>query len=215
MKLHFSTFSIFVFAITLGTADDQVVFRDDFSQKTESWKPTDTKSWRRTNIDGNFVYELVGASNYKPKFRSPLSISWIDDQVFGSFTLTARVQTTQSSRGHRDLCFFFGGQNESKFYYIHLGEKADPHSSQVFIVNDAPRVAISEHQSGIDWKDGKWHQIKLIRDIDSGKIELYFDDMKKPVKVASDKTFGEGKIGIGSFDDSGYFDDIVIRSTVE
>ena len=33
----------------------------------------------------------------------------------------------------------------------------------------------------------------------------------KPVKSAVDKTFTWGQVGIGSFDDRGYFDDIVLR----
>ena len=37
----------------------------------------------------------------------------------------------------------WGWQDPARFYYVHLGEKPDPHSSQVFIVNDAPRTAIT------------------------------------------------------------------------
>ena len=35
--------------------------------------------------------------------------------------------------------------------------------------------------------------------------------MEEPVKSAVDKTFTWGQVGIGSFDDKGYFDDIVLR----
>jgi hypothetical protein len=38
--------------------------------------------------------------------------------------------------------------------------------------------------------------------------------MEKPVKSAVDKTFTWGQIGIGSFDDMGYFDDIELRGVV-
>jgi len=39
---------------------------------------------------------------------------------------------------------------------------------------------------------------------------VYFDDMNQPAMRALDKTFEWGKIGIGSFDDVGVFDNIKI-----
>ena len=188
-----------------------LVFQEDFSKDTNNWQPTDDTKWKLTSVDGNQVYELLGVSKYKPPFRSPHSISLLKGKVVGSFVLTARIQTTQTSRGHRDLCFFFGYQDPSHFYYLHLGEKPDPNSSQIFIVNQAPRTNLILTKNGIPWKNGEWHNLKIVRDIDSGKIDVYFDDMDKPVKSAVDKTFTWGQIGIGSFDDRGYFDDIVLR----
>ena len=40
--------------------------------------------------------------------------------------------------------------------------------------------------------------------------QIYFDDMKKAHMSAVDKTFGKGRIGLGSFDDMNDFDDIKI-----
>ena len=44
--------------------------------------------------------------------------------------------------------------------------------------------------------------------MDSGEIAVYFDDMDRPVMTAIDKTFAWGQVGIGSFDDTGNFDDV-------
>jgi hypothetical protein len=35
--------------------------------------------------------------------------------------------------------------------------------------------------------------------------------MKKPLMTATDTTFGAGLVGIGTFDDHGHFDDVVLR----
>lgn len=185
--------------------------KDDFSNGAARWSTTDAAKWKITEVDGNPVYELLGKSDYQPPHRSPHSIALLKDVSVGSFELTARIQTTQTTRGHRDLCFFFGYQDPAHFYYVHLGEKPDPHSSQVFIVKDAPRTAITKSTDGIPWKDGRFHTLKIVRDIESGRIDVYFDDMDKPVKSAVDKTFTWGQVGIGSFDDMGYFDDIQLR----
>jgi hypothetical protein len=66
---------------------------------------------------------------------------------------------------------------------------------------------MTKNENPIPWTDD-WHQVKVVRDAKSGSIEIFFDDMEKPVMTASDKRFGLGQIGIGSFDDMNDFDDI-------
>jgi hypothetical protein len=132
--------------------------------------------------------------------------------VVTDFELTARVQNTNSTAGpHRDLCIFWDYQSPSHFYYVHLGAKPDPHACQIFIVNDAPRTMITERQAkGTPWTDG-WHKVKVVRRVEDGTMEVYFDDMQKPYMTARDKTFASGQVGIGTFDDHGNFDDVVLR----
>jgi hypothetical protein len=43
------------------------------------------------------------------------------------------------------------------------------------------------------------------------KIEVYFDDFTKPIMTARDTTFPSGRSGIGSFDDTGDFDEVRLR----
>lgn len=211
------TFSALGFAASLALASAAaeelpLVHNEDFEDGAAEWTPTDAKMWTVDDQDGNKVYHLHGKSDYQPPHRSPHSISLLNDKLVGDFVLTAKVQTLQTTRGHRDMCIFFGYQDPAHFYYVHLGEVPDPHSSQVFIVNDAPRTKITETpDAGIPWETGQWHQVKIVRKVADGLIEIYFDDMEKPQKVAHDKTFVWGQIGLGSFDDMGLWDDVVIR----
>ena len=76
------------------------------------------------------------------------------------------------------------------------------------IVKNAPRAPLTKNKNKTPWKNGTWHQVKVVRDSRSGKIEIFFDDMKKPHMSVVDKTFGKGRIGLGSFDDMNDFDDI-------
>lgn len=195
----------------LSAKDLPLILKEDFSKDSSRWTTTDDTKWKLTTVDGNQVFELLGVSKYKPPHRSPHSIALLNEKIVGSFTLTARIQTTQTSRGHRDLCFFFNYQGPAHFYYLHLGEKPDPNSSQIFIVNNAPRTNLTKSTKGIPWKNGQFHKLKIVRDVASGKIDVYFDDMETPAKSTVDKTFTWGQIGIGSFDDRGYFDDIELR----
>ncbi|PQO47418.1 hypothetical protein C5Y93_05075 [Blastopirellula marina] len=197
-------------------ADLPLVYSDDFEQGAAAWSPTDPATWSVVELpDGNHAYKLSGVGKYKPPFRSPFSLSILKGKLFGDFVLTAKAKTLQTSRGHRDMVVAWGMQDPANFYYVHLGEKTDDHSNQIFVVDDAPRIKISEKTSaGTPWKDDTWHQIKVVRQVESGLIEVYFDDMETPQLVAHDKRYAWGEIAIGSFDDLGLWDDIRINGVL-
>jgi hypothetical protein len=197
-----------------------VILKEDFEHGMGPWQTTDPDPnhsvWRVIEVatepdqTGNHALRVSGPSKYEPPYRSPLSIAWLKDLKISDFEFTARVQNTNPNAGpHRDLCVFWGRQSPSEFYYVHFGAKPDSHACQIFIVNNSDRTMITRDQSeGTPWTDG-WHNIKVTRH--DGAVKVYFDDMTKPVMTADDTTFGAGEIGIGTFDDSGNFDDIVLR----
>jgi hypothetical protein len=198
-----------------------VLLNEDFEQGFDRWQtrwqttdPDPAESvWQLEKLDdGNQVLRVTGTSKYQPPFRSPHSIALVKDVVVGDFELSARVQNTNVNAGpHRDLCFFWGYQDPGHFYYVHFGAKADPHACQIFVVDGAARKMITvDEANGTPWTDG-WHQVKVVRRTDHGTMEVYFDDMTKPLMTARDKRFQWGQVGIGTFDDHGNFDDIVLR----
>ena len=186
-----------------------LIYSTDFDQGAAEWEPTDPDVWEVREVDGEQVYAQFKNGRYRGPHRSPYNISLLKDHVVGDFVLTFRaLNTDPKGGGHRDLCVFFGWQDPANFYYAHLGQRPDPRSSQIMIVDDAPRKMITTNDApGIPWDD-KWHQVKVVRKVDDGTIEVYFDDMEKPNMVANDKTFTFGRIGLGSFDNHGLFDDI-------
>lgn len=202
----------FAGALSAADAELPLVAREDFEQGAANWRPTDPAAWKVHAEDGRHVYrQFKKNSDYKPPHRSPLNLAILDAPEVGDFVLTARVLSTHPDYGHRDACLVFGYQDPAHFYYVHFGKQTDDHANQIFIVNDKPRTKISTLTSpGTPW-DEKWHEVKLVRKTADGTIEVYFDDMEKPVMKASDKTFLRGKIGIGSFDDTSDWDDVVLR----
>jgi hypothetical protein len=195
-------------AVAAEKVDLPLVFEDDFEKGADRWQPTDPEAWRIVETDRGKVYNQFKNSKYEPPHRSPYNISLVKDVLVGDFVLTVKVQSTNKGAGaHRDMCLFFNYQDPAHFYYVHLGMRPDPNSSQIMIVNDAPRVMITKNQSpGVPWDDG-WHEVKIVRKVADGTIEIYFDDMKKPMMIAEDKTFIWGQVGLGSFDDNGNWDD--------
>jgi len=189
-----------------------LVFEADFEQGgMQGWQATDSSAWRVEEARGGKVLSLFKQSVYEPPVRSPRNMNLILEPEVGSFVLELEMSSTTRDYPHRDLCLFFGYQDASHFYYVHIANNADPHSNSIFAVDGEARVSIAdERTTGTKWKD-KWHTVRLARDIVSGEISVYFDDMSEPIMRAVDRRFQRGRIGAGSFDDTGQFDDIRIR----
>ena len=194
------------------TSDDEAP-KD--SQNAKNEKPNSNETERTKFAESKEAVKTLGVlsqyikkSKYEPPFRSPKHMAILKDKTVTDFQLDVRVHSTHKDYNHRDACLFFGYQNPSQFYYVHLGKVTDPHANQIFIVNKAARTKISlTTTKGTPWDDN-WHNVRVTRDIKSGEIKVYFDDMTTPVMTAVDKTFGWGQIGVGSFDDTADWDDL-------
>jgi hypothetical protein len=218
-RLVTSFFLLALFPLALLAQQElPLLLQEDFENGMERWQTTDPSPsqsvWKLIEVGaaGNQALRVTGTSKYQPPHRSPHSIALLKDVLVGDFDITARVQNTNVNAGpHRDLCIFWGYEDPAHFYYVHFGAKADPHACQIFIVDDAPRKMITVDQAeGTPWTDG-WHTLKVSRRVDDGTMEVFFDDMEKPLMTARDKTFTWGQVGIGTFDDHGNFDDIELR----
>jgi len=186
------------------------VFADDFEGPDLSrWEFSDPSAWRLASAEGGGkVLALFRASRYEPPVRSPLSLALVRDLDVADFVLEVKLRSTARDYGHRDLCLFFGYQGPDRFYYVHLGKEADEHAHSIFLVDGKPRVGIAEARTqGTPWTDG-WHRVRVVRDVDRGRIQVFFDDFEQPIMTAHDQTFLHGRVGLGSFDDTGMFDEL-------
>ncbi len=177
---------------------------NEAKEKSRLWFTT-PDNWKVPAVRGkSFIEFKTKPSKYKYKVRSPLTIGLIRDVEVKDFVLEAELQQTGKEYGHRDMCVFYGFKDRSHFYYTHIASVTDHHAHNCFIVNDKPRIKIShETTKGHKWSAKDWHRVRLVREHASGKIEVYVNDMKKPIMRATDKTFDWGRIGFGSFDDAG------------
>ncbi len=220
------SYSLFVFflfistpllAYSLDKEELPLIFEDDFGKGATHWAPLDPHIWRVIQEGGNHVYQLKDPSvdpnsvqtDYEPPYRSPYYISILDNIVVSDFILQVEAKYIGKIYDHQDLCFFFGWQDNTHFYYAHIGPTSDQYSHTIHIVNEAPRNSIAtETNDGNQWLENHYHTIQIIRDTQTGRIEVFFDDLTTPVITANDTTFISGKIGLGSFDDAGQFDNL-------
>jgi len=191
----------------LATADFE-------SGMAEGWQPNDPAHWRVIEKDGSMVYELT-APGEMGKVRAPTAWSLIAGHDVTSFVLSGRLKClADPANPHRDLCIFFHFQDPTHLCYIHFSASSDDAHNIIGLVNGADRVKINGEPAGksiFRLTDKEWHYFKVAYDGASGKIEAYLDDLEVPILTAVDKTLGHGLAGVGSFDDTGCFDDITLR----
>jgi hypothetical protein len=192
-----------------------VVFEDDFeTDPFPRWEPVTKPAWSWERTERSKVFELVKNVPLTESVRAPFNRNLVKDVSVGDFQLDIDLQSTTHDYPNRSLCLFFGYQDPAHMYYVHFGRQTSDTSNQVFIVNGEDRKPIStKTTSGTPWDDA-WHHARVVRRAKAGTIDVYFDDMRTPVMTAVDTTFPMGQVGIGSFDDTGRFDNVVLRDAV-
>jgi hypothetical protein len=179
------------------------------------WLPNDPSHWRVIHDGGSMVYELTAAG--KPgALKAPTSWSvWTGHDVT-SFEFSGRVRChTDPATAVRDMCVFFHYQDPTHFYYVHFAGSSDDVHNIIGLVNGAGRVKINVEPAGTSvfrLTDREWHTFKVVWDARSGEIRAFLDDMTKPILTAYDRRLSRGLVGVGSFDDTGAFDDLKLWS---
>ncbi|MDA1313556.1 MAG: hypothetical protein O2968_09500 [Acidobacteria bacterium] len=112
-------------------------------------------------------------------------------------------------RAGKSLLLAFGFQDRAHFYYAHLS--ADDGNTRVhnglFKVNGGIRYRIGGSGSRPVLPTEGWHRVKVVRKIEDGSIELFVDGESTARFSVADSDFKYGWVGIGSFDETGDFDD--------
>ncbi len=194
-----------------------VVSSDFESGAADGWTPNDPGGWR-VAVDpsaGSKVYELVRPGPPGP-VRAPFSRSVLAGVDVESFELTGRLRcATDPATAVRDMCVIFHYQDPTHFYYVHFAGTSDDVHNIIGLVDGADRVKINLEPAGASaarLTDRAWHAFKVTCDARTGDIRAYLDDLSTPILTARDRSLPHGLVGVGSFDDTGAFDDLVLRA---
>jgi hypothetical protein len=224
VRSHTITFRILLVAIFLfcvlycekgGKSELPLLASENFeSGEADGWQPNIPEHWQVLAKDDSRVYALVSPGE-QGEIRAPTSWSILPGHDVTSFVLTGRLKCkTERSNPHRDMCVFFHFQDPTHFYYVHFSASSDGLHNIIGLVNGTDRVKINSEPPGesvFRLTDENWNSFKVSHDAGTGEIKVYLDDMDTPILTGCDLTLTHGSVGIGSFDDTGYFDDIVLR----
>ncbi|MEV0227113.1 PQQ-dependent sugar dehydrogenase [Streptomyces sp. NPDC050704] len=172
-----------------------------------NWAPVTPAKWR---FSGSEVI-LSEAGVQRPGPRRPFEYAVLTaGPSFGSVRIDAQVRIdTPVEITNRDVIIVFGYQSDTKFLYAHLSTDNTiyPHNG-IFVVNDADRVRVEDQWNGTTGAppaitDTAWHSVRVVHCPGTGEIAVYVDGSKRPLMTAVDTTLAAGRVGFGSFDNTG------------
>jgi hypothetical protein len=165
------------------------------------------------DLDGNGTWAVRGPvlilekeGTPGGKIRRPAALAILKSEPLTDLTFRVELRSTAPvDLAVRDVQLVVGYQSPTQFYYIHLSAKTDAVHNGIFLVNNADRRRIDEPNSKAHLTDEAWHRIRLERNVSTGSIAVFFDDETTPMLSATDKTLAWGRVGVGSFDETGEF----------
>ncbi len=194
---------------------EQVSFHDDFESGDRGWwqfpHPEDWAILSEKDAALGVNHYLHMKRNREPGVpRRPLQFALLKKAKVGSFDFQTRLH-----REGKSMIIVFNYVDTLHFYYAHLsadrGQQDAVHNG-IFIVNGEPRKRIAGIDAPPALPDREWHRVRLTRDARAGTIQVFMDDAHEPLFSVVDDTFTCGQVGIGSFDETGDFDDVVLNS---
>jgi hypothetical protein len=180
---------------------------------------SEERGLRDWELDGNGGWSVRGQSLVLEKagvpsgpIRRPAALAILRDKVLTDFELRVDVRSTAPpDLAVRDVLLIFGYQSPTQFYYVHLAAKTDPVHNGIFLVNNADRHRLDDASTQARLTDQAWHHVRLERRSATGTINVFFGDGPTPLLSTTDRTLGSGRIGVGSFDETGEFRAFEVR----
>ena len=169
-------------------------------------------------LDGSGTWEvkdkmlvLTKAGTPAGPIRRPAALAVLMSEPLTKATVQVEMRSTAPEEvKNRDLEIIFDYVSPTRFYYVHLAGITDPVHNGIFIVDEKDRRRIDEGKAAPQLTDREWHRVRLERDGESGRIEVFVDGADQPSLKASDSSIRAGRVGLGSFDDTGEFRQLVV-----
>ncbi len=192
--------AILLFASGAFGADVKIDFE---SGGLDGWLVPLPRDWKVVSEDGNSFLRLAKPGPVGNPRRPTKFALWEADCV-GDFQLSVRARRIDKS-----LIVVFGYQDRSRFYYAHISSDDGSHTvhNGLFKVHGGSRYRIGGEGSAPALPSQDWHTIRVERTLADGRIAVYVDDDAEPRFEEIDRSFTFGRVGLGSFDETGDFDD--------
>ena len=197
---------LFLAALAALAADTLEIFG-------RAWTVPVASDWTIAQEEGAPVLRLAHDRGPLPGPRRPIQFALTGQPAYSRITIELDVKPLGDS-----LLIVFAYRDEAHFDYAHLSvDTADkqPMHNGIFHVYGGERVRISsDHGAASLSARGRWHHVQLTHDAASGTVDVTVDGHPVPALHAVDLSLGPGKLGIGSFDETGEFKNINIMKTL-
>ena len=191
--------------ITSGSGNSSTITENFEDGTANGWAPRTNSRWEIVRDEGSKRY-FLNTTDILADNGALGEMSIYNNKRFGDFTFKCDLKSEDAANGNSfpDLGIVYGYQDARNYYYVLFN--GEPDETAIYQLEDGVRTRLDGY-SGRTLEDGNYHHVEVTRT--GGKVMVYYDSRK--ILDASDNTFGIGKIAVGSLNDSGYFDNIVIR----
>lgn len=122
--------------------------------------------------------------------------------VVSDFILSVEIEVVQPSEHASGLVIVFGYQDESNFYFLNLTGLGGVWQCVLSQVTPGGLVKVPEQFSMGSMELNRCHLLKLERQVITGNVRFYMDDMDRPVLAFVDTTLQHGEVGMGLHHDT-------------
>jgi hypothetical protein len=170
------------------------------------WTVQNAADW---TVEGGVLRLLVPGEPPPGLPRRPQKYALAETAPFRKVTLEAEVR-----RNGRSLVLIYAWQDEAHFNYAHISsdpaEKVHVHNG-IFHIFGGERVRISPLDGPPSLPTQDWTPVRLLFDGDSGRCIVEVNGKRNPSLEAADLSLRYGRVGLGSFDETGDFRNVRIR----
>jgi hypothetical protein len=164
------------------------------------WTVVHASDW---SVENGILKLLVSGEPPPGTPRRPTKIALADTPAFRRVTVEAEVH-----RNKKSLIIVYAWQDDSHYNYAHISSDAaaatNVHNG-MFHVFGGERVRISTLDGGASLPTEDWTPVKLVFDGDSGRCYVEVNGKRNPSMEAVDLSLRYGRVGLGSFNETGDF----------
>ncbi|HEY7303401.1 MAG TPA: hypothetical protein VH601_04780 [Bryobacteraceae bacterium] len=174
------------------------------------WTVPEASDWKIEQENGAQILRLVTHRGPLPGPRRPIQFALADTPPLEKATVEADMRPLGLS-----LIIVFAYRDAAHFDYAHLSVDTatkEAHHNGVFHVYDGERVRISPVDGPAAFSSrGQWHHVQFVWDGTTGEVQVRVNGQFVPALHAVDLSLRSGRVGLGSFDETGDFKNVKIR----
>ncbi len=178
---------------------------DEITAFQNQWTVQQASDW---SFENGVLHLKVSAEPPPGQPRRPTKFALLNSKPYRKVTVEAEVK-----RNARSLIIVYAWQDPAHYNYAHLSSdpatKVNVHNG-IFHVFGGERVRISPLDGPPSFDSMDWTPVKLVFDGSTGRCYVEVNGKRNPSLDAADLSLAWGRVGFGSFDETGDFRNVKI-----
>jgi YD repeat-containing protein len=173
------------------------------------WSVFDASDWQVEGSGASQVLHLKVARPQEANPRAPMQYALAEEAGLARFTLEVEMKPDVGKNNKAgSTILVYAWRDNLHFNYVHLSSdtgREQPVHNGVFHVYGGDRVRISSEDGPRTFPNADWTPVRVDYDASKNLVETRVRGEKNPSLRGVDLSLGAGRIGLGSFFNTGSF----------